>query len=62
MRMLDKIRIMSVEELSKYFIYYDPKCAVYFFLNDSTYNGYKTMDEAIDACINWLNSESADGE
>ena len=57
MRNLDMIRIMPVKELAELLICYNSICRVWFFNGDPNDNPYDSKEEAVNACINWLNEE-----
>lgn len=57
MRNLDMIRIMPVEELAELLICYNSICRVWFFNGDPNDNPYDSKEDAVNACIDWLNEE-----
>lgn len=57
MRNLDMIRIMPVKELAEMFVFYNYICNVWFFNGDPEDKSYDSKEEAVDACINWLNEK-----
>lgn len=57
MRNLDMIRIMPVKELAELLICYNSICNVWFFNGDSEDKSYDSKEEAVNACIDWLNKE-----
>ena len=57
MRNLDMIRIMPVKDLAEMFVSYNYVCNVWFFNGDPNGNPYDSKEEAVNACIDWLNKE-----
>ena len=57
MRNLDMIRIMPVEELAELLICYNSIYRVWFFNGNPNDNPYDSKEEAVNACIDWLNEE-----
>ena len=57
MRNLDMIRLMPVEDLAEIFVSYSYVYNVWFFNGDPEGKAYDSKEEAVNACICWLNEK-----